>query len=383
VKLPQCEPAPEPIRSVVLKVASGCNLDCTYCYEYNHGDDSWRQKPATVSEEVVRLLGSRIRTHARTHGLREFGVSLHGGEPMLLGAERLAALANLLRSESGPDVELHIGMQTNATLLDEASTRTLAEARVMMGVSLDGDAAANDAYRRDKRGRGSHASARAGIECIRRFAPDWFGGILCVVNVDSDPREVFHHLASLEPPLIDFLLPHGSWDKLPPGKPSASDTRYGRWLCDAFDAWFLGDRRSVEVRYFESILAGILGGASTTEAIGPGPVALVTVGTDGAYEGVDTMKSVFPGAQNLGVRLDVADLDAIGRSEHVRMRQVGLAGLCDECRSCRHARVCGGGYFPHRYGRGRGFSNPSVYCADILLLVEHIRAQVRTLVRGT
>jgi uncharacterized protein len=64
------------------------------------------------------------------------------------------------------------------------------------------------------------------------------------------------------------------------------------------------------------------------------------------------------------------------------MRQVGLAGLCDECRSCRDAPVCGGGYFPHRYGRSRGFSNPSIYCADILMLVEHIRAQVRSLVRG-
>jgi len=178
------------------------------------------------------------------------------------------------------------------------------------------------------------------------------------------------------------LLPHGSWDKLPPHKQDPQDLHYGRWLCGAFDAWFLGEQRSVSIRYFESILAGIMGGTSSTEAIGPGPVALITVGTDGAYEGVDTMKSVYPGAQMLGVGIGAADLDAIGRSEHVRMRQVGIEELCAECSQCRHASVCGGGYFPHRYGRGRGFLNPSIYCADILLLIDHIRFRVRKAVRG-
>ena len=374
--------APEPVRSVVLKVASCCNLDCTYCYEYNHGDDSWKSKPASVDDEVVRALGARIGTHAKVHGMRSFGVSLHGGEPLLLGPERLARIATLLRHAAGTEVEVDIGMQTNATLLDDAGVRTLADAGIVIGVSLDGDAETNDAYRRDKRGRGSHEAAVAGIESIRRVAPEWLGGILCVVNADSDPGAVFMHLASFDPPLVDFLLPHGNWDKLPPRKADPADTRYGRWLCAAFDAWFLGGRRSTRVRYFESILAGLMGGASTTEAIGPGPVALVTVGTDGAYEGVDTMKSVYPGAQNLGIRLDAADLDAIGRTGHLRMRQAGIDGLCEQCRSCRIGFVCGGGYFPHRFDRDRGFSNPSIYCADILLLVEHIASRVRVAVRG-
>lgn len=381
--MPLPQAAPEPITSVVLKVAAGCNLDCSYCYEYKLGDESWRSKPASVSDDVVRTLGRRIREHAHAAGLTHFDVSLHGGEPMLVGAERLAEIARMIRSEAGDSVELHFGMQTNATLLDDGAVATLNAAGITIGVSLDGLPATNDRFRPDKRGEGTHARAVRGIESIRRVAPSRFGGILAVIDVDADPRETFCHLASFCPPMLDFLLPHGTWDRMPPGKSSPECTRYGQWLADVFDAWFDGPHRSVSVRYLESILSVMMGGHSATEAVGPEPVTLVTVATDGCIEAVDTMKSVYPGAQDLGIRLDATDFEAARRNAHVRLRQAGVAGLCGTCQSCPEARVCGGGYFPHRYGRGQGFSNPSVYCADILHLCSHIRRRVRHLVRNS
>ena len=33
------------IDTVLLKVASRCNLDCSYCYVYHMGDDGWRYQP--------------------------------------------------------------------------------------------------------------------------------------------------------------------------------------------------------------------------------------------------------------------------------------------------------------------------------------------------
>lgn len=378
--LPQV--APLPITSIVLKVAAGCNLNCSYCYEYNMGDDSWRRKPAGISDEIVSLVGKRVREHSQRHGLGYFHVSLHGGEPMLLGAERLVHIASILQREVGPQVKLGLGMQTNGTLLDEAGVKLLAKAGVSIGVSLDGISTANDQHRVDKKGRGSHASAVRGIECVLAHAPHCFGGLLCVVNAAADPKETFQHLASFRPPMLDFLLPHGSWDRLPPHKISPADLTYGRWLVEAFDAWFDGDSKSVSVRYFESILAGLLGGESTTEAIGPGPVTLVTIATDGAIEGVDTMKSVHPGAQELGIGIGLASLDQARSVEHIRMRQAGVDSLCGECRKCPIVGTCGGGYFPHRYGRGRRFDNPSIYCEDIRHVTEHIRRRVCQTVRG-
>jgi hypothetical protein len=34
---------------VVLKVAERCNIDCTYCYMFNKGDESFRRKPKQLS----------------------------------------------------------------------------------------------------------------------------------------------------------------------------------------------------------------------------------------------------------------------------------------------------------------------------------------------
>ena len=368
---------PYPITSVVLKVAAGCNLNCSYCYEYNMGDDSWKRKPAGISDDIVRLLATRIRDHVARWGQKEFTISLHGGEPMLLGAARISHIVSLLRDGIGDATQLNFGMQTNGTLLDDDAVRVLNCAGVQIGVSLDGDGRANDLYRVDRNGNGSHARATAGIEAIRRTAPEAFGGILCVINELSNPAETLAHLASFNPPVIDFLLPHGNWDRMPPHKDGGMDLRYGRWLCAAFDAWFDGPFSHISVRYFESLLAEMMGGHSTTEAIGPGVVTLLTIATDGAMEGVDTMKSVYPGAQDLKIKLDLCSFDDALKAEHLKMRQCGLEGLCDECKACKIGHICGGGYFPHRFGNNRGFHNPSVYCHGILMLAEHMRLRVK------
>ncbi|MFM9559368.1 FxsB family radical SAM/SPASM domain protein, partial [Streptomyces caniscabiei] len=42
------------------------------------------------------------------------------------------------------------------------------------------------------------------------------------------------------------------------------------------------------------------------------------------------------------------------------------------CRACPLVRICGGGHYAHRYRPGSGFRNPSVYCADLDVLIRHI-----------
>jgi uncharacterized protein len=38
--------------------------------------------------------------------------------------------------------------------------------------------------------------------------------------------------------------------------------------------------------------------------------------------------------------------------------------------------VCGGGLYAHRYRAGVGFRDRSVYCADLLRLIDHIKARL-------
>jgi len=46
---------------------------------------------------------------------------------------------------------------------------------------------------------------------------------------------------------------------------------------------------------------------------------------------------------------------------------------CPTCRQCPEHSACGGGYLPHRYSHSNAFNNPSVWCADIKKLLQHIR----------
>jgi uncharacterized protein len=65
------------------------------------------------------------------------------------------------------------------------------------------------------------------------------------------------------------------------------------------------------------------------------------------------------------------------RHPAIMARQIGLAALAETCQRCELRRVCGGGHYVHRYRRGTGFRNPSVYCPDLTKLIGHIVDRVR------
>ena len=39
--------------TVLLKVASRCNIDCSYCYVFHSADQGWRDQPARMSNETI------------------------------------------------------------------------------------------------------------------------------------------------------------------------------------------------------------------------------------------------------------------------------------------------------------------------------------------
>ena len=55
---------------------------------------------------------------------------------------------------------------------------------------------------------------------------------------------------------------------------------------------------------------------------------------------------------------------------------MGVEALAASCRACPVHRVCGAGNYPHRYREG-SFTNPSVYCPDLLLLIAHVERRLR------
>jgi len=362
-----------PFRQFVLKVHSRCDLSCDHCYVYEHADQSWRSRPKVLSAAVAAQTAARVAEHVRAHDIPEVTVIFHGGEPLLAGQEQLAQIARVFRAALGGLCQLDLRIHTNGILLDSDYCEVFRSYGVKIGISLDGDQVSNDRHRRYASGRGSYPSVVRAINMVRKQIPELYAGLLCTIDVRNDPIAVYRELAVHVPPAIDFLLPHATWDN-PPYR--TSDTTYADWLIRIFDAW-LADGMPMAVRTFDSIIRTAHGGGSLTESLGLEPVDLLVVETDGALEQADSLKTAYDGAPATGFSVFANALDEVARHPGIVARQRGIASLAVACRQCPVMTSCGGGLYAHRYRSGSDFGNPSVYCADLLKLIEHIRRRTQ------
>jgi uncharacterized protein len=369
---------PTPFQEFVLKIHSRCDLACDYCYMYEMADQSWRDRPHRMSRATIAHTASRIAEHAHAHGLTSVQLTLHGGEPLLVGPDLIASTVMAVREAVGPDVRVDAGIQTNGVRLNADFLRIFDALDLRVGISLDGASDAHDRHRRRADGRGSHAAVVAALnELTTEPFRHLFSGLLCTIDVRNDPVATYEALLEFGPPAIDFLLPHGNWTQPPPGREPDSDaTPYADWLVAVFDRWYRAPRPETRVRLFGEIMQLLFGGASTTEMVGLSPVGVVVVETDGNIEQSDMLKSAYPGAPVTGLHVSRDSFDTALFLPSVAARQIGDLALSTECGACRVRRVCGGGLYAHRYRAGSGFANPSVYCPDLLRLITHIQRTV-------
>ncbi|MEU5975275.1 radical SAM/SPASM protein FxsB, inactivated metallohydrolase extension form [Streptomyces sp. NPDC047315] len=360
-----------PFREIVLKVHSRCDLACDHCYIYEHADQSWRTRPKAISDEAISWTALRLAEHAKNHALPSVSVILHGGEPLLAGPARLRRVCEELTRALDGVADLDLRIHTNGLQLSPRYLDLFCEYDLKVGISLDGDQAANDRHRRFADGRTSHPLVLKAVDLLReeRYRHLYLG-LLCTVDVANDPVAVYDALAELEPPRIDFLLPHATWDQ-PPARPDGSPTAYADWLLTVFDRWD-ADGRPVPVRLFESVFSTLAGGPSLTESLGLAPTDLVVVETDGALEQVDSLKSAYEGAAATGFDVMRHAFDEVAAHPGVRARQLGLASVSDACRACPVVRSCGGGLYTHRYRTSNAFDNTSVYCTDLEALIRGV-----------
>ncbi|WP_329220980.1 FxsB family radical SAM/SPASM domain protein [Streptomyces sp. NBC_01485] len=371
-----------PFRQFIVKVHGRCNLACRYCYLYEGPDDTWRGRPAAASPEVLDRTADRIAEHARVHGLTALSLILHGGEPLLAGADTLGRFTALVRDRAPAGCTVRAVVQTNATLLTEKRLAILARHRVGVGISLDGGLPAHNARRVDHAGRPSWPAAARGARLVADRFPQAYAGILAVVDVTQDPVRTYESLLALRPPALDLLLPHGNWSAPPPHRDSAA-TVYGDWLCAVFDRWWEAGRRETRVRLFEECVALLLGLPAISETLGLAPFDAVVVETDGSIEQVDSLKSAYEGAARTGLDVFRHGFDEALEHPGVAARQAGAAALAGQCRACPLLPVCGGGHYAHRYRAGHGFRNPSVYCADLQRFIRHVAARLAATTTAT
>ncbi len=368
-----------PFRNFVLKVHGRCDLDCDYCYMYRAADQRWRTQPRAMTATVIDQTAERIAEHAQAHRLARVSVDLHGGEPLLAGPEKITRVVRSVRRAVGPQVRTTVAMQTNGVGLTARYLDLLGELDVGVGVSLDGGRAAHDRHRRHRDGRGSHAEVTAALGRLARGPHrNLFTGLLCTIDLRNDPVATYRELLRHRPPTVDFLLPHANWSAPPPGRRAgAPGTPYADWLIRLFDHWYDAPVRESGIRIFDQLVTLLLGGHADVEGLGLEPIGYVVVETSGAISQDDALRTAYSGAIDTGLHVGRNTFDEALRLPGVVARQSGAAALAPECRRCALRDVCGGGHYVHRYrDNGSGFANPSVYCADLQVLIHHVRRRL-------
>jgi uncharacterized protein len=364
---------PTEIKGLVVKIVQRCNLNCSYCYMYQHADQSWRQRPPFMSEEIFGQLLDRVEEYCDGRPGREMNITFHGGEPMLIGAERFDRLVSMAVERLKDRVSL--GMQTNGTLVDDEWIEVLKRHNLRVGVSLDGPPEIHDLSRVDHAGRGSYREVVQGLRKLQENRV--FSSVLTVINPGQSGLEIYRHIRSLGVKNMNFLLPDVTHDSRRLFYPDFGATPVSDYLIPIFDAWYDEDDPSVVIRLFNAILTGMMGSSVNFEGIGNHCENYLVIDTDGNIQANDALKVCDDGISESGLNVARNGFDDLhlGLPLVNRLVHEGLK-LSAQCQACAERDVCGGGLVTTRYAKANGFDNPSVWCADMLELIGHIRARV-------
>ena len=312
------------IDTVLLKVASRCNIDCAYCYVYRLGDSGWSRQPKQMSRETCAVVAHELRDLAFAGG-QQFAVVLHGGEPLLLGEKGLGYVIATLR-RTLPDA-CAISIQTNGTLITSDILDLCAANSVTISLSLDGPRHIHDRNRVGFDDRGTFDRVMEGLACLRAHPAGrrLFTGVLAVVDPTSDPNEVYSFFKDLDPPSLDFIYRDGNHSRLPPGKASLETTEYGRWMAGLFEA-YVTDDQPIQIRILDDMVKLVLGGSGTKEGIGLTDYGVLVIDSDGSITKNDTLKSSFDGADRFDAPWSVQHSPSKGHSPiHCFLRISGYA----------------------------------------------------------
>jgi uncharacterized protein len=366
---------PDPLDAlcgVTFKVAARCNLNCSYCYVFNKRDTAWRGRPARMSQEVFEAGIGRLREACLRTGRDHVSVTLHGGEPTLVGPARAHRFFEAARRGMEGVADVRLAIQTNGTRMTREWVELFDEHRVDVGVSIDGPPAVHNRRRVDHRGRGSHRAVRRGLDLLREGGVPF--ALLSVVDFEADPLEVHQHFAELEPAQISYLMPHHTHDDVDEVR-----DRYGPrpcldWLGPVLDDWWEHGTLRTTVQPFHTMARIILGGPSDLDLFGGTPLGFCFVETDGAIEGLDVLKICEDGFAGTAHNVLTEGFDAFAADDGLHAETIFRGRpLPTACAACPEADTCGGGYVPHRHRRGAGMDRPSVWCRDLLGLFGRLR----------
>lgn len=377
---------PESSLEVVFKVQETCNINCSYCYMYNMGNEAHKIVPQTqASDAVWNNVADFIVRENQVRDPRYVRIVFHGGEPMLikphLFERRIAALWTRLSDGLTPRQleRIDLSLQTNGTRVTDEWKAILKRWNISTGISLDGPKHVHDRRRMDKKGEGTHDRVVVGLASLGaepEIRKRGLGG-LCVIDHQADGGEVYRYLVE-EAGLtgFNFLLPFMNWDNYD----DAVVTGVSAFLVSAFREWCRDAERGIfrNVRIFREAIASfkMVNYRGWEHEINVGHDVIV-VECDGTIMTEESLRPTFTG---LFSQLNVSanTVEEIHASPQFAQVALDSYALADECRDCALLYACRSGAAIGRVGLRYSSSDDrvrkSVYCQAFIDLYVEVAA---------
>jgi uncharacterized protein len=357
--------------NLVVKVASRCNLNCTYCYMYNMGDDSYKLQPKFMTKKIIEAMFTKIKTHCFENKIERFLIVFHGGEPLLNGIDFYTNFIEIGNKIIPNSIIMDYAMQSNGVLLTEEIAKELKQLNIQIGISIDGTPKSNNKNRVYHNGEGSYDKIVDGFNLVKNIYGKEYANCLCVIDTNEKPSEVYSHFKSIGANSVhllfqDFNYLQSKIEDVP---------KIGDWLIEVFKLWYSDkDENKPSIRPFTDLIGLILGVEKYSEIFGKGVNDTLVIETDGSIETVDTLKICGNGFTKTNFNVLDSELSTIYKnSELARLYYYAHDNLCKKCSDCPIEPVCGGGYLGHRFSNENYFDNPSIYCVEIVKLICYIQ----------
>lgn len=352
--------------ALIIKVASRCNLNCSYCFMYNLGDTSYTKQPKFMNEATVDALLLRTKEYILKYKKQQFSFIFHGGEPLLASKEFYSSFiskANDLLEELS-NVTFIYELQTNGVLLDYEWISLFKTLKIHPSLSIDGTQKAHDMFRVDHKGNGSYSQVLKGAHLIKKHIQTL--DIVCVINTSENPEEVYKSFKKMGADSVNFLIPDYTHDNFAPEK---NGSLLSNWLIKLFNSW-IHDKE----RYKIPMFIGFINRFMRFQEHVRNESTVLIIETNGEIEAIDSLKACGENFTKTGLTILKNSFEDIKRTQLGSLYFGDYTSkLCHQCKECPLNEICNGGRLVHRYSKEKGFDNPSIYCYDLIDFIAHLQ----------
>ncbi len=369
---------------------STCNIDCTYCFflskEALYPNDRSRMSEATLETYIFQLLESQPGA--------EVVVAWQGGEPTLMKLEFFRHSVALVQKYLRPGQRVQHTFQTNGLLLDDDWCAFFKQHGFLVGLSMDGPREMHDAYRVDRRGKGTFDLVMRAWNYLAKHQVDV--NILCTVNAANEKhgRDVYRFFRDeLGAKWLQFIpiverasaetleVANQGWSEQPGKKRllytqqgnlvterSVGGRQYGQFLVDIFEEWVRHDIGQVYVQLFDVTLEASFGRhllCVHAPTCGLGPV-LEHNGDLYACDHFVEPKYLLGNIHQTHMR------ELVDSPRQRKFGQDKLDTLTAQCRTCSVRHWCNGGCPKDRFAASRdGEAGQNYLCPGLELFYTH------------